>query len=257
MIYYAVQGKRAVGPLNNAKFFSIYLLLESATTFLLLITVLKARRETLAGLGLRRDGWKSQKLLGFALVPFLFLINAAVTNAFRIYLPQYYVEKNPLMELMHTPQQLLLIVFSALIAGGIKEELQRVNERLTGNRFQRGLVIHGGVHHDLTTEQAASVIASALSVTGGGAPTGTPVSAKHGSKTLPLKDQNSAAGCTLSKSQGSRMEILARMPDSAVAPRGVRPPIEVEHDDPPTISLRRCRFALLGDSVVRRSTHGR
>jgi len=125
MIYYAVQGKRAVGPLNNAKFFSIYLLLESATTFLLLITVLKARRETLAGLGLRRDGWKSQMLLGFALVPFLFLINAAVTNAFRIYLPQYYVEKNPLMELMHTPQQLLLIVFSALIAGGIKEELQR------------------------------------------------------------------------------------------------------------------------------------
>jgi membrane protease YdiL (CAAX protease family) len=53
------------------------------------------------------------------------MINALVAVVFKIYLPQYFVEKNPITELIHTRQQLVLIVISALIAGGIKEELQR------------------------------------------------------------------------------------------------------------------------------------
>jgi uncharacterized protein len=35
------------------------------------------------------------------------------------------LETNPLIEIIRTPQQLGLFIFSALIAGGIKEELQR------------------------------------------------------------------------------------------------------------------------------------
>jgi membrane protease YdiL (CAAX protease family) len=125
LIFYAFQGKGAVSPLSNAEVLSVFLLLESAITFLFLITVLKAHREPIYSLGLQWDGWKSHLLIGMVLVPFLFLINAAVAVTFRIYLPQYYVEKNPLAELIHNPQQLVLIIFSALIAGGIKEELQR------------------------------------------------------------------------------------------------------------------------------------
>jgi len=41
----------------------------------------------------------------------------------------------------------------------LKEELQRENERLTGNRFLRGMVVPGGVHYDLTPEQISSVAA--------------------------------------------------------------------------------------------------
>lgn len=43
----------------------------------------------------------------------------------------------------------------------LKEELQRENESLTGNRFLRGLIIPGGVAHDLTAEQLAEVAALA------------------------------------------------------------------------------------------------
>jgi membrane protease YdiL (CAAX protease family) len=35
------------------------------------------------------------------------------------------MEHNPLTEIIHSPQQLALFIFSALIAGGIKEEVQR------------------------------------------------------------------------------------------------------------------------------------
>ena len=64
-------------------------------------------------------------MIGLTLVPFLFLINAAVAVSLKLYFPQYYVEENPITELIQTPQQLVLLIFSALIAGGIKEELQR------------------------------------------------------------------------------------------------------------------------------------
>ncbi len=63
--------------------------------------------------------------LGLALVPFLFLIDAIVAIAFKLYLPKYYMEQNPLTEIIRTPQQLALFILAALLAGGIKEELQR------------------------------------------------------------------------------------------------------------------------------------
>ena len=43
------------------------------------------------------------------------------------------------------------------VGARLKEELQRENERLTGNRFLRGLVIPGGVQYDLTTQQIAAI----------------------------------------------------------------------------------------------------
>jgi Ni,Fe-hydrogenase III large subunit/Ni,Fe-hydrogenase III component G len=39
----------------------------------------------------------------------------------------------------------------------LKEELQRENERLTGNRFLRGMVFPGGVRYDFTAQQMAAV----------------------------------------------------------------------------------------------------
>ena len=125
LLFYGFQGKGAMDPLSGATAFSIFLLLESAITLLFLVMILKFHRETIFSFGLHWERWKSQLLIGLAIVPFLFLINAVVAFFFRVYLPQYYIEKNPLTDLIHTPQQLALIIFSALIAGGIKEELQR------------------------------------------------------------------------------------------------------------------------------------
>lgn len=131
---------RKIGLLtSDARLVSVFLLLESAVTFLLLMILLKARGEGISDLGWRIKQWKFNVLLGFALVPLLFLINAGVSFFFRTYLPKYYIEQNPLIEMIHTPQELVLFAFAALVAGGIKEELQRA---FILNHFRRYL---GGV----------------------------------------------------------------------------------------------------------------
>ena len=125
LLLYAFLGKRATNPLSSAGVFSVFLLLESGITFLFLATILKYHRQTINSLGVQWDQWKFNLLIGLALVPFLFLINGAVAIFVKLYFPQFFIEKNPLTDLIHTPQQLVLIIFSALVAGGIKEELQR------------------------------------------------------------------------------------------------------------------------------------
>jgi membrane protease YdiL (CAAX protease family) len=120
----------------EAKAVCTFLLLEAGFTFILLAVILRAHGETIGSLGLKRFRWKTNLLLGLALVPFLFFVNSIVTFVFRSYLPKYYIEHNPLVEIIHTPQQLALFIFSALIAGGIKEELQRA---FILNRFKRYL----------------------------------------------------------------------------------------------------------------------
>jgi len=119
--------------LEDARTVSYYLLLDSGITFLLLAFILKAHRETIASLGLRWDNLKRNVIAGLMLVPLLFLINTIAALLFKVYLPKYYIEQNPLTDIIHTPQQLALFIFSALVAGGIKEELQRA---LIINRFR-------------------------------------------------------------------------------------------------------------------------
>ncbi len=120
---YAIEGQRAL--MNNAVSTSLFLLLESGISFLLLIMLLKLHGERFQDLGLRWNRWRPNVIAGVLLVPFLFLIGAIVSSVFRAYFPRYYMETNPLTNMIHTPQQLGLFIFSALIAGGIKEELQR------------------------------------------------------------------------------------------------------------------------------------
>jgi len=111
--------------LKNASFISLYLLIDAGITFLILGAILRARRESLESLGLHWENWKRNILLGLALVPLLFLVNAFVAVFFKVFLPQFYLEKNPLTDSIQTPQQLALFILSALVAGGIREEVQR------------------------------------------------------------------------------------------------------------------------------------
>jgi membrane protease YdiL (CAAX protease family) len=150
----------------EAKTICAFLLLEAGFTFFLLAVILRAHGETVGSLGLKWSRWKTNLLLGLALVPFLFIVNSIVTFVFRFYLPKYYIEQNPLIELIHTPQQLALFIFSALIAGGIKEEVQRA---FILNRFRRylggaalGLVLWSlafGFGHYLQGVQGISIAA--------------------------------------------------------------------------------------------------
>ncbi len=120
-----LQSGKAFDLLSNAWAFSLFLLLESAIAFFLLFVIFRIRGERLSGLGLRWHRWKSHTVLGLGMVPVLLLMNGVIALAFRTYLPRYFLEENPLTGLVRTPGQLVLLIFSALIAGGIKEEVQR------------------------------------------------------------------------------------------------------------------------------------
>lgn len=136
LIFSAFLGKRVNALDTDATIVTIFLLAEAGITFLILAAVMKARRESIGSLGLQWNRWKSYSLLGLVLVPFFFAINIVVALIFRIYFPDYYIETNPLTAIIQTPQHLILFIISALIAGGIKEELQRA---FILNRFRRYL----------------------------------------------------------------------------------------------------------------------
>ncbi len=134
---FAALGSNRSGLLmSDVRFMAVFLLLESCITFSLLALILKYHKESIRSIGWKWNRWKPNMFLGLALVPVLFMINAIVSFALRTYLPQFYTERNPLTEIIHTPQQLALLIFSALVAGGIKEELQRA---FILNQFRRYL----------------------------------------------------------------------------------------------------------------------
>jgi len=136
LIFSAIHGKNVELMATNATIIAIFLLVESAITFLILLMITRAHREAFRNLGLRMIRWKSDFLIGIGLAILLLVINFGVAFIFQHYLPKYSLEKNPLTAIIHTPQQLALFIFAALIAGGIKEELQRA---FILNRFGRYL----------------------------------------------------------------------------------------------------------------------
>jgi membrane protease YdiL (CAAX protease family) len=129
------EGTRA-SLLVSVRVVSGYLLAEAAITLALLAFILRVHRETLRDFGLSWTRWRSEVLIGIAVVPLLFVVNALVSVVFRVYFPQDFLERNPLTELIRTPQDLALFIGTALIAGGIKEELQRA---FILRRFQASL----------------------------------------------------------------------------------------------------------------------
>lgn len=116
-----------------------FILLEASITLVLIMIVLRMHGEHLRDVGLRKDRWISHAAAGLALVPVLFLANALIATGFRVFLPKYFLERNPLIDMVKTPRDLVLFLCSALYAGGFKEELQRA---LILTRFREHL---GGI----------------------------------------------------------------------------------------------------------------
>ena len=111
--------------LKDARLIACFLLLEASVTLLLMLLILRLHRESLADLGWNWDHWISDLLLGVSLVPILFLVSLLVALGFKVLLPNYYTDRNPLIESIQSPGDLALFIVAALFAGGVKEELQR------------------------------------------------------------------------------------------------------------------------------------
>jgi membrane protease YdiL (CAAX protease family) len=135
--------------LANVRAMSTYLLLEAAITFVLLLLVMRAHGETIQGLGLSWLRWRSDVILGLAIVPLLFTLNIVISVIFQAFFPRLFLERNPLTDLIRSPGDLGLFIGTALIAGGIKEEVQRA---FIVRRFQAYL---GGANLGLVLWSAA------------------------------------------------------------------------------------------------------
>ena len=126
LVFAAVFGRNRLKLMEmDVGFLAAYLLVESAVTFLILWILMKARRETLHALGLRRRLWKTHVLLGILAAPCLIIVSGVVGLMFQLFLPKYALDKNPLLEMIHSPRQLTLFIITGIVAGGVKEELQR------------------------------------------------------------------------------------------------------------------------------------
>jgi membrane protease YdiL (CAAX protease family) len=111
--------------LQNVRLLAVMLLSEAAITVLLIALLLQLHRQTWRDLGWRLDRLKSNIGLGLAVVPLLFATNIVVAAFVRHYLPRFYTERNPLIEGIQTRADLALFLCAAVLAGGVKEELQR------------------------------------------------------------------------------------------------------------------------------------
>jgi membrane protease YdiL (CAAX protease family) len=121
---------------SDARTMTGFLMTDVSVTVLFLLIIIGIRREAPAALGLRFDRWISNSLIGLAVVPLLFIFSAGISAVFQAFFPEYFLDRNPLTEVIRTPGDLALISLTGLIAGGVKEELQRA---FILNRFQRHL----------------------------------------------------------------------------------------------------------------------
>lgn len=117
-------------------FFTTYQMLESVVVFLIIWLLMKTRGETFSDMGLRLRQWKINVLLGIGAAPCLIIVSGAAGATIQLLLPEYAIEKNPLMEMINSPRQLVLFIVTAIVAGGVKEELQRA---FILTRFRRHL----------------------------------------------------------------------------------------------------------------------
>ena len=103
----------------------LYLVLETSLTLGIILILLWTGGRRLRDLGWVKRGWWKESCAGVSVVPLLFGATFLVGFLFRIFLPQYVSESNPLLEMIHDETDLGLLLFSSVLVGGIKEEVQR------------------------------------------------------------------------------------------------------------------------------------
>ena len=116
------------------------LALSVADTILLLglmVALTRAHGERAADLWFGRRKWASEALHGALLIPVVFLVVVVLINGLRIAAPWLHnVPANPLERLAGTPAQAAMFAAVAILAGGVREELQRA---FLLRRFERHL----------------------------------------------------------------------------------------------------------------------
>ena len=92
----------------------------------LMVVCLRASGESPAALWLGRRPMKREVLLGLLLIPAVFIAVAILLSGARLLFPGLHnVVDNPLERLARTPMQAAVLALVVILAGGLREELQR------------------------------------------------------------------------------------------------------------------------------------
>jgi membrane protease YdiL (CAAX protease family) len=131
-----------LGPLepNGQLSLAFVLALSMADTVVLIglmVMLTRAHGERATDLWLGKRPVAREALVGLLLIPAVFLLVVVLLNALRIAAPWLHnVETNPLEQLAATPGQAAVFAVVAILAGGVREELQRA---FLLQRFERHL----------------------------------------------------------------------------------------------------------------------
>jgi membrane protease YdiL (CAAX protease family) len=129
-------------PLDDTGQLSLaFVLVLSLTDTLLLVGLMvaltRAHGEDVAELWLGRRRVLSEALYGAQLIPVVFLVVVVALNVLRVVAPWLHnVPTNPLEQLAGTPGQAVVFGVVAIVAGGVREEMQRA---FLLRRFERHL----------------------------------------------------------------------------------------------------------------------
>lgn len=159
---------RAAGlsPIQNGdpalQFFAIVGFLDTALVGSLILAFLGASRESPKDVFVgARPAWR-EGLLGFAFIPVMFLGVLGVVLAIRQWLPSLHnVDLSPLHAFLRTPLDAAVFLVVAIVAGGVREELQRgfilhrFDQRLGG--IGVGLVVFSAFFGLFHLDQGADV----------------------------------------------------------------------------------------------------
>jgi membrane protease YdiL (CAAX protease family) len=113
------------GQLSSVFVFAVSLL-DTVFVVGLVFFFIRAHRESPRALLLGHRPFLREALLGVILMPILFLLVLVVLALILSYAPQLHnVSRNPFEDMMQTPGDALAFAIVVMIAGGVREEIQR------------------------------------------------------------------------------------------------------------------------------------
>lgn len=132
-------GAAGLSPMASARQLAAFMWSEAVLTLLILTVLLRVRGQTWKHLGWTSEALHLDSRIGLLVLPGLFAVTFLVGLLFHRFWPQFVSEKNDLLEMIKTRQDLALFLISSVFVGGFKEEIQRA---FILKRFERDL---GGI----------------------------------------------------------------------------------------------------------------
>ncbi len=122
--------------LSDSRTIFLFSATDAAASLAVIGWMLRRSGEGRRSIGLQWQRPLRESAIGLAVLPLLWLSIRLTSLTFERFLPSLRLDENPLLELIRDPQDLALILTTALISGGFKEEVQRA---FVLNRFRSHL----------------------------------------------------------------------------------------------------------------------